>query len=209
MTQGGYEESANLTMHKLLVAPAYAGSRHGAGSREPGVWRGLSRSPRTIDIRPDNAAIPVESADITIASIGASHCPAARDVNGGDVDYAGWGAWQFGDWYGQPHRAYAVAAQAGYRWTAVPLEPWPRAGASYASGDDDGRDDRHGTFFPMLQDTRTYAQSMVYAQANLRDLFVQMLAEPHTRARLRGDLHRLDLADGCRPLVSGQRRDGP
>ena len=46
----------------------------------------------------------------------------------------------------------------------------------------------------MLQETRSYAQSMVYAHANLRDLFVQVHADPHSRARLRAELARLALA---------------
>ena len=195
VTQGGYEESANLTMDRLFVSTGFVGQRHGSAA-ESQAFAVVYRDRRAIDIRPDNSLIPAESADITIASIGASHA-AARNVNGGAVDYAGWGTWQFGDWYGQPHRAYAVAAQAGFQWNGVPWKPWARGGASYASGDGDGRDGKHETFFPMLQDTRTYGLSMVYAQANLRDLFVQVLAEPHGRARLRGDLHRLDLADAA------------
>jgi hypothetical protein len=52
---------------------------------------------------------------------------------------------------------------------------------------------------------------MVYAQANLRDLFVQVLAEPHARARIRGDVHRLDLADAADRWYQGSgatARDG-
>ena len=78
-----------------------------------------------------------------------------------------------------------MAAEGGYRWTTAAGRPWLRAGASHASGDDDPGDDRHGTFFPMLQDTRTYALSMVYAHMNLRDVFAAADAEPHPRARLR------------------------
>jgi Alginate export len=199
VTQGGYEESANLTMTRLLVGTAYAGRRHGIDVTSGGAPNGesqafavLYRDRRGVDIRPDNAGIPVQAADITVGAVGASHV-ASRRGQSGELDYAGWGAMQFGDWYGQPHRAYAVAAQGGYRWSAAG-KPWIRAGASYASGDADGRDDRHETFFPMLQETRSYADSMVYAHANLRDLFLQLHAEPHDRARLRVDVHRLDLA---------------
>jgi hypothetical protein len=201
-TQGGYEESANLTIPKLLVATAFAGRRHGSdrpdadGSRpaESQAFGVLYRDRRAIDIRPDNAAVPVQAADITVGAVGASHV-ATRQAGMGDADYAAWAAVQLGDWYGQPHRAFATALQGGFRWSRVAGRPWLRAGLSYASGDDDGGDDRHGTFFPMLQETRTYAQSMVYAHANLRDLFLQVHAEPHGRLQVRGDLHRLDLAD--------------
>ena len=56
------------------------------------------------------------------------------------------------------------------------MRPWLRAGYLYASGDSDAADDRHGTFFQMLPSSRKYALSSVYAQMNLHDLFVQVLA---------------------------------
>jgi hypothetical protein len=49
----------------------------------------------------------------------------------------------------------------------------------------------------MLQETRSYAQSIVYAHANLRDLFVQVHADPHPRAKLRAELHGLALAQAA------------
>jgi hypothetical protein len=49
----------------------------------------------------------------------------------------------------------------------------------------------------MLQDVRTYGLSMTYAQMNLRDVFAQVLVEPHPRVRLRAEGHRLDLAEGA------------
>jgi hypothetical protein len=201
VTQGGYEESANLTMSKLLVGTAYAGQRHRAGPSHGGgvvaetqLFGTLYRDRRAIDIRPDNAGIPVDAANITVGTAGASHV-AVRQAGRGALDYAVWGAGQFGDWYGQSHRAFAVAAEGGYRWTAAPGRPWLRGGMSVASGDSDGRDDRHGTFFPMLQETRRFAQSMVYAHANLRDVFVQAHAEAGSRVQLRADLHGLSLIE--------------
>lgn len=217
VTQGGYEESANLTMSKLLVGTAYAGQRHRAGPANGGgvvaesqAFGALYRDRRAIDIRPDNAGIPVDAADITIGAVGASHV-ASRPVGPGALDYALWGAAQFGDWYGQGHRAYAVTGQGGYRWAAAPGRPWLRGGVSLASGDSDGRDDRHGTFFPMLQETRSYAQSMVYAHANLRDVFVQLQAEPSARIHLRADLHGLALVETADRWYQGSgatARDG-
>jgi hypothetical protein len=209
VTQGGYEESANLEMNRLFVATAFAGRRHGdaAESQAFGVFY---RDRRAIDVRPDNSSTAVERADVTVTALGASHV-ASRPIRAALVDYAGWGAWQFGDWYGQPHRAYSLAAQAGGRWPRARWKPWARAGASLASGDGNGRDDRHETFFPMLPEARSYAQSMVYTQANLRDLFVQVLVEPHRRARARGDLHRLDLVDAADRWYQGSgatARDG-
>jgi len=208
VAQGGYEESANLTMDRLFVASAFAGQRRERAESQ--AFAVFYRDRRAIDIRPDNSLIPTERADVTVTALGASHV-ATRRAGPAVVDAAGWGAWQFGDWYGQSHRAFGVAAQAGARWPSAAWTPWLRGGVSYASGDADGRDDRHGTFFPMLQDTRTYGQSMAYAQANLRDLFVQLLAHPHARASVRADLHRLDLTDPADRWYQGSgatARDG-
>lgn len=201
VTQGGYEESANLAISRLQVATAYAGRLHRRGETASGsivaesqAFGAFYRDRRAIVIRPDNTGIPVEAADVTVGAIGGSHV-ASRSLGQGALDYAVWGAGQVGDWYGQPHRAYAVAVQGGYRWTAAPGRPWLRGGVSLASGDSDAGDDRHGTFFPMLQETRSYAQSMVFAHANLRDVFAQLHAEPHPRLRVRADLHTLALAE--------------
>jgi hypothetical protein len=209
VSQGGYEESANLTMDRLMVGTAFAGQHHGDVA-ESQVFGVFYRDRRTVDIRPDNSLVPVDAADITIGAAGASHV-AARRAGPGLVDYAAWGAWQGGDWYGQPHRAYGAAAQVGYRWVSTAWRPWARAGASYASGDGNGRDGRHEAFFPMLAESRSYAQSMVYAHANLRDLFFQVLAEPHGRVRVRADVHRLDLARAADRWYQGSgatARDG-
>jgi hypothetical protein len=46
----------------------------------------------------------------------------------------------------------------------------------------------------MLPDMPAFAESMAYAQMNLRDVFVQLAAEPHPSTTLRLALHRLDLA---------------
>ena len=72
---------------------------------------------------------PPSDTEAPLASnnLGASHV-ASRPAGAGLVDYAGWGAWQFGDWYGQTHRAYGAAAQAGFRWINAPWTPWARAG---------------------------------------------------------------------------------
>jgi len=195
VTQGGYEESASLTMTKLQVASGFWGMRHGAAA-ETQVFAVGYRDRRAVDIRPDNAAVPVTAADVTVWGVGASHLT-TRASGPGEADWLAWGAWQGGDWYGQSHRAWSGALEAGYRWTNSRWRPWVRAGASHASGDETPDDDRHGTYFPMLADTQTYALSMVYAHMNLRDLFAQVLMQPHPRAHLRADVHRLDLASSA------------
>jgi hypothetical protein len=200
-TQGGFEESANLTMTTLQVMSGVLGRRHraaGAGERwgESQVFAHGYRDRRRVAARPDNTGVPASAVDVSIATIGASHY-AVTSRSDADVDWLGWGAVQTGDWYGQTHRAYSLALEGGVRWPRASGKPWVRTGFDYASGDGNGGDERHGTFLPMLPDTRTYALSMVYAPLNLRDVFVQVLAEPHPRVRLRADLHRLDLAQAA------------
>lgn len=199
-TQGGFEESANLTMVELQVASAFAGRRHVLGRSAPTgraetqAFTHVYRDRRDVTGRPDNTGLAAARADVTVTTMGGSNL-GVRSARSGRADWLLWGAAQLGDWYGSPHRAWSLAGEGGYQWSAVAGRPWIRAGVSYASGDEDAADDRHGTFFPMLPTMRTYALSTVYAQMNLGDLFVQAIVEPHGRTRMRVDLHRLDLAE--------------
>jgi hypothetical protein len=198
-TQGGYEESSNLTMTRLQVAQATVGFRHGASASTPlqaetHAFTAGYRDRRPVGVRPDNTGVPADGVNVMVGTLGASHA-GTRDAASGVLDWNVWGAWQWGGWYGQRHRAVAGAVEGGHRWTASAGRPWLGAGLSYASGDGDGADDRHGTFFPMLPDMPAFAQSMVYAQMNLRDLFVRFALAPHRTTVVRIDLHRLDLAD--------------
>lgn len=214
-TQGGFEESANLTMVQLQVATAFAGRRHAlgpgaSGRSETQAFAHLYRDRRHVTGRPDNTGLPALRADVTMKVFGASHL-GVKALGQGRGDWLLWGAAQHGDWYGLRHRAWSLAAEGGYLWP-LPGRPWLRAGASYASGDDDPVDDRHGTFVPMLPTVRPYAQSTVYSPMNLRDLFVQAIFEPHRRARARIDLHRLDLAERADLWYQGSgatNLDGP
>ena len=191
-TQGGYEESANLTMAKVQVGGGAATIRTGdKGSGELQAFVYAYRDRRSIQVRPDNTGLFVRAADVTLTAVGGSHV-GVYSTRGGALDTLVWGAGQLGDWYGQRHRAYAAAAELGHRWAARPLAPWLRTGVLVASGDDDYADDRHHTFFPMLPNSRTYALSAVYTQMNLHDLFAQVLLE---RGAWRGrvDWHHLTL----------------
>ncbi len=197
-TQGGFEESTNLSMLKLQVATGAATYRpHGAAS--PSAWQAFGhvyRDRREVQARPDNIGQvdPTAIVDVTVAAVGGSYA-AVRPTRAGELDTVVWVAGEFGDWYGQRHAAAAVAVEAGHTWTTAPLTPRVRAGYLWASGDDDASDDRHGTFFPMLPSSRRYALSSTYTQMNLRDAFAQVFLEPG-RTTLRVELHRLDLASG-------------
>ena len=192
-TQGGYEESANLSMPKVQVA----GATFTRKSSSPAEWQAFAhvyRDRRSSAAVVDNTQSIDRPVDVTVAAVGGSHARVAA-TRAGELDTVVWAAGEFGDWYGQPHRAASLAAEAGHRWTRAPWRPWIRAGYLFASGDGDPLDDRHGTFFQMLPSSRKYALSAVYAQMNLRDAFVQALVEPG-RVKARLDLHRVSLASG-------------
>jgi hypothetical protein len=197
-TQGGYEESANLTLTRLQAGGGAVALRPGVAlpGSEIQFFTYAYRDRRAVQVRPDNTGLTAAAADVTIAAVGGSQV-GGFGTPAGDLDTLAWVAFEVGDWYGQAHRAYSVAVEAGHRWTAAPLDPWLRAGATRASGDRDPADATHGTFFPMLPSARTYALSAVYTGMNLTDLFVQVLLEQDPRWRGRVDLHRVGLADAA------------
>jgi hypothetical protein len=192
-TQGGFEESTNLSMPKIQI---------GAGAytrRSPGAeWQAFGyayRDRRGEKAVVDNTFSLDRPVDITIATAGASYARVSP-TRAGELDAVGWVAVQAGDWYGYSHRAASVALEAGHRWTSAPSRPWLRAGYLWASGDRNQEDDRHGTFFQMVPSSRKYALSSVYAQMNLSDAFAQVQIEPRgLRARI--EVHALHLASGA------------
>ena len=191
-TQGGYEESTNLTITKIQVGVAsatYAGD-HSESQVFSNAYRDRRRGSMAVV---DNRLVDDRRPDVSIASIGGSHARLIA-TGAGEVDAVAWGTVQLGDWYGMPHRAASVVLEAGHRWTR--WRPWLRAGYLWASGDDGWNDDHHNTFFQMLPSSRKYALSSAYAQMNLRDAFVQAVIEPRGfNARI--EVHRLGLASGA------------
>jgi hypothetical protein len=193
-TQGGFEESANLSMPKLQVA---TGSfTHKSARAEWQAFAHLYRDRRSPPMAVvDNTFSPDRPVDVTVLAVGTSHARVAPTA-AGELDTVLWGSVQVGDWYGTSHRAGSVAAEAGHRWTQAPLKPWLRGGLLWASGDGDGGDRRHRTFFQMLPSSRQYALSSVYAQMNVRDAFVQAWIEP-SRVSARIEVHAVALASGA------------
>jgi hypothetical protein len=192
-TQGGFEESTNLSMPKVQVAVGSA-TRTGERSESQGfayLYRDRRRGPFAVV---DNTFSIDQPVSILAITAGGSHARVAP-TRSGELDAVAWGAVQTGDWYGAPHRAASAAFEAGHRWSSAPMRPWLRAGYLWSSGDDDPRDGRHGTFFQMLPSSRKYALSSVYAQMNLRDAFLQAWIEPR-RFSSRIEVHRVSLASG-------------
>ena len=189
-TQGGFEESTNLSMPKVQVATASM-TRKGASS-EWQVFATAYRDRRGEAAVVDNTASFDRPIDVTVTAFGGSHVRVAP-TRFGEIDTVAWVAGQVGDWYGQSHRAASVAAEIGHRWTKAAWRPWLRAGYLWSSGDGDPADAGHGTFFQMLPSSRKYALSSVYAQMNLSDAFVQASFEPR-RLKARIEVHALGLA---------------
>lgn len=192
-TQGGYEESTNLTMTKIQVGTASALRTTSASASQVFVhaYRDRRRGPFAVVDNTRSADRPV---NIVVVAAGGSHAGVAP-VRSGELDVVAWGAVQTGDWYDAPHRAASVAVEAGHRWTRAPMRPWLRGGYLWSSGDADPRDGRHATFFQMLPSSRKYALSSVYAQMNVHDAFVQAWIEPR-RFSSRIELHKVSLASG-------------
>lgn len=192
-TQGGFEESTNLSMPKVQVAVASA-ARATERSESQGfayLYRDHRRGAFAVV---DNAFSTDRLVRIAVATAGASH---ARVVStrAGELDVVAWGTVQAGEWYGTPHRAASATAEIGHRWTRAPLRPWLRGGYLWSSGDADPGDGRHATFFQMLPSSRKYALSSVYAQMNIRDAFLQAWIEPR-RFNARIEVHQVSLASG-------------
>lgn len=202
-TQGGYEESTNLSMPKVQVVTTSltgktttsAMAAAGQPAAEWQVFGSLYRDRRDEKAAVDNTFSLDRPVDVTLGTAGASYARVSP-VRSGEIDAVLWAAVQFGDWYGRSHQAASVALEAGYRWTGPRSRPWLRAGYLWASGDGDSEDDRHGTFFQMIPSSRKYGLSATYAQMNLRDAFAQFSVEPG-RLRARIEVHALHLASGA------------
>ncbi len=198
-TQGGFEESTNLSMPKVQVGIVSLTRRRqpqeGVASTSQAEWQLFAttyRDRRGKAAVVDNTGAADQPIDVTVSAVGASHARITA-TRVGELDTVLWGAGQFGTWYGQPHRAASVAAEIGHRWTRAAGRPWLRAGYLWASGDRDPNNGRHGTFFQMLPSSRKYALSSTYAQMNLSDAFVQAWFEPRG-LKTRIEVHALGLA---------------
>lgn len=195
-TQGGFEEGAGRTMTAVRVLGGTFGARASKPVRRPDLQAFIYnyRDTRAVAARPDNSGRGASTVDVDITTFGGT-IVGAYSTGSGRTDILLWLAAQRGDWYGDSHSALAFAAEAGYQWPGVPGTPWVRVGWNRASGDEDGADGEHGTFFPMLPTVRKYSLSATYATMNLDDRFAQVIARPHPTVTVRGDVHWLRLAE--------------
>jgi Alginate export len=157
---------------------------------------------RNVTARPDNSGRAAARVDVGVTTFGTTLVAASRSGSNGQWDGLLWLAGQTGSWFGQTHRAASVVAEAGHQWTSAPWRPWLRGGWTWASGDDQPSNERHGTFFQMLPTVRRYAQSAIYSQMNHTDVFVQVLLRPVPPLGIRTDFHRIGLATSL-PCFTG------
>ena len=195
-TQGGFEEMAGSSLSGIDVFAGTVAVRPDVAlpKTDLSIFAYRYNDDRAVTARPDNSGRTASRVDVGITTFGAAAvgtAPARR----GDVDWLAWFAGQTGTWYGQDHRAWSLAIEAGYQWKAR-WQPWVRAGYLHASGDPDAADARHGTFFPMLPTVRKYSMTTAYATMNLRDLFAEVIVRPTARVTARADIRRLWLANG-------------
>jgi len=195
-TQGGFEDAAGVSMSRVHVISAVVTAAPGAWvpRSEVQVFADHYSDTRPVTARPDNSGRTAAAADVHVTTLGA-HLVGSRRAGAGEMDGMAWFAGQFGDWYEQHHRGFAMAAEAGYQWSSAAWAPWVRGGINWFSGDSDPADSAHHTFFPMLPTVRRYAQSTLYSMANLRDILAQLLLRPRAAVTARVDVHALALAD--------------
>jgi hypothetical protein len=198
-TQGGFARVAGPTITDIIITGATLSSRApGPTPRRTQLqgfgWYYADRRPVTQ--RPDNTGLTAPEVDISMGTFGGV-LVGAYPAGTGEVDVFGWTALQSGDWYGQDHLAYAGALEGGYQWTRTAWRPWLRAGYFRASGDENGTDDEHGTFFPLLPTVRRFSQTTLYSTMNVNESFVMVQARPRETLGLRLDVRRVDLASAA------------
>lgn len=195
-TQGGFEEDAGKSLGDVDLITGALALRPDVALPATDLTLFVYRyaDDRPVAARPDNSGLTASRVDVGVTTFGATAVGAVT-ASGGEVDYLAWFAAQTGDWYGQTHRAWSLAAEVGYQWKKTRGQPWVRGGYLHASGDEDPSDDRHETFFPMVPTVRKYSMTTVYSTMNVDDLFAEVIVKPTTRLTARLDVRRLWLAE--------------
>lgn len=166
------------------------------------------RPVRVVDNRPAGRRPFLNVDNLALHTVG-FHVLTTQPFGPGVADALAWGAYQFGDWTNLDHEAWAVAAEAGYQWTGLPLRPWIRTGYFRGSGDGDPTDGIHGTFFPALGTVILFAPFPFYNMMNVQDIFGQIIVSPTNATKLRVGFHSLALSESADLFYAGagaQRR---
>jgi hypothetical protein len=198
-TQGGFEDNGNVHIEDINVVAGTVAVKPGAGLRHS-TWEAFAMrydDTRAVTARPDNSGQNAAAVDLHVTTVGTLLAGVYPLASNRHLDVLVWTAWQTGDWYGQTHRAATVVVESGVQWRGAPGRPWIRGGITRATGDADGSDARHQTFFPILPTVRKYSLSTTYAVMNLQDAFIQVLTTPRRNMAVRVDVHRLTLASAA------------
>lgn len=214
-TEGGFNAEAQETMAGIdLVYTAVTAKR---GSLLPGTEaRGFylyyadTRTAQVVDNRAAASRPFLNVRGLDLHTLG-GHVLAVHPLGPGSADGIAWGVYQFGNWTTLSQDAWALAVEAGYQVSNLPLQPWLRAGHFRSTGDDDPSDRTHGTFFNVLPTGRIYANFPFYNLMNLRDTFGQLILTPTKTTRVRVDFHHLELSESADLFYAGsgaQQRSG-
>lgn len=160
------------------------------------------RDTQVVDNRSVDARPFLQQQKLDIHTIGANVL-SLHSLGSGSVDALLWAAYQFGHWTSQPHRAWAIAAEAGYQWTQLPLRPWLRAVYYRSSGDSDPHDGQHQTYFSGVPSGRLYAKFPFYNLMNIQDAFVEIITSLTPKLQSNINVHQLSLGNSSDLLYGG------
>jgi len=148
-------------------------------------------------LKTDNRPLAVRRGDLNNIRIGTfgGHSIHAVESKSGTFDVVFWGAAQTGRWGLQDHRGWALAGEAGFQpKICAKLKPWFRAGIYEGSGDNDGNDRTHNSFFQILPTPRPFARFPFFDMINNRDIMGSMVLRPHKNVTVSSEFHALSLA---------------
>lgn len=187
------------TQEDVLVAAADLTMRRGTGpeNTEAGAFMVAYSDTR------NPADVTGLSGDIQVHTLGGSML-GIYPTQTGHWDALLWGAYQFGVYTDSDtgggvreldHSAWALIAEAGYRFASLPMSPWIRTGLNAASGDGNRGDDVHGTFFNVLPSNFFYyGMANQVAFQNLVNWFAQLRVNPAPNLGVQVYVHRFWLA---------------
>jgi len=144
----------------------------------------------------DNRPLKIRKSDlrrIEIHTLGADYLRTI-EIGPGTADILLWGGGELGSWGRLTQEAWAATAEAGYRLTKTPWQPWLRIGYTTTSGDSNSKDSTHETFFQILPTARVYAQFPFYNMMNLDDASGELVLFPAKGVDLRTTIHGLWLS---------------
>ncbi|MEP6755479.1 MAG: alginate export family protein [Chthonomonadales bacterium] len=193
-TTSGMDTLTDIHLGYLSASFPRIGKEKSDIGRVFGVYYGDARQGA---VKSDNRTLATRTTDkdpISLMTIGGNYV-VTKNVGQNKLDALLWAAGQSGTWGAQRHGAFAYATEAGYQWRTAPMKPWVRAGYFMASGDGKSDNSTHGTFFPILPTPRIYARFPFYTEANIKDLFAQLILKPGSKTTVRADVHNLQLAN--------------